>query len=148
MKVLVINGPNINLLGTREPSVYGNTTLGDLHDMVQQEARRLGIEVIFFQSNHEGEIIERIHAAASERLTGMIVNPAAFTHTSVAIRDALLSVGIPFIEIHLSPIAARESFRQVNLFSDIACGTITGLGPLGYVLGLHALKGLYGNTSE
>lgn len=143
MKVMMINGPNLNMLGTREQTIYGSTTLRQIEDRVGSRAGELGIEVFFFQSNHEGEIIERIHSAPGLGVDGFIINPGGYTHTSVAIRDALLCVRIPFIEVHISTVAARESFRQTNLFSDIAAGTITGIGPFGYVLAIEALKELY-----
>ncbi|MGC9323223.1 MAG: type II 3-dehydroquinate dehydratase [Desulfomonilia bacterium] len=148
MKILIVNGPNMNMIGKREPSVYGEETLGDMHDKILQEAELQGIDVVLFQSNHEGEIIDRIHAASLDGIDCMIVNPAGYTHTSVAIRDAILCVGIPFIEVHLSNTAAREPFRHRNLFSDIAVGTIAGLGVMGYILALRALKELYGNPTE
>jgi 3-dehydroquinate dehydratase-2 len=143
MKVMIINGPNLNMLGMREKSIYGSTTLKGIEDQVKQRAGELDVETEFFQSNHEGEIIDKIQAAPGIGTNGIIMNPGGYTHTSVAIRDALLSVQIPFIEVHLSNLSARESFRQKSMFSDIAAGTISGLGPLGYVLALEALKELY-----
>jgi 3-dehydroquinate dehydratase-2 len=148
MKIMVLNGPNLNVLGRREKSIYGTATLQDIENLVMSRALSLGMEVVFFQSNHEGELIEKIHAALKEGITGIIINPGGFTHTSVALRDALLSVNIPFIEVHLSNVAAREKFRQTNFFSDIAAGTISGLGPLGYVLGVEALRELHGKKAE
>lgn len=148
MKIMVLNGPNLNVLGRREKSIYGTATLQDIENLVMSRALSLGMEVVFFQSNHEGELIEKIHAALKEGITGIIINPGGFTHTSVALRDALLSVNIPFIEVHLSNVAAREPFRQTNFFSDIAAGTISGLGPLGYVLGVEALRELHGKKAE
>jgi 3-dehydroquinate dehydratase-2 len=148
MKIMVLNGPNLNVLGQREKSIYGTATLQDIENLVMSRALSLGMEVVFFQSNHEGELIEKIHAALKEGITGIIINPGGFTHTSVALRDALLSVNIPFIEVHLSNVAAREPFRQTNFFSDIAAGTISGLGPLGYVLGVDALRELHGKKAE
>jgi len=139
MKVIMINGPNLNMLGKRETSIYGSTALADIEERVKKKAADLGLEVTCIQSNHEGEIVEKIQEAADLGIEGIIINPAAYTHTSVAIRDALLSVQIPFIEVHISNVAAREEFRQVNLFSDIAVGTIAGLGPYGYILALDAL---------
>ncbi|HHO75881.1 MAG TPA: type II 3-dehydroquinate dehydratase [Deltaproteobacteria bacterium] len=140
MKVMMINGPNLNMLGKREPSLYGSTTIETIQARVREKAADLGLEATCFQSNHEGEIVEKIHEAADLGIDGIIINPAAYTHTSVAIRDALLSVQIPFIEVHISNVAAREEFRQVNLFSDIAEGTIAGLGAYGYILALDALR--------
>jgi 3-dehydroquinate dehydratase II len=148
MKIMILNGPNLNMLGRRERPVYGTRTLQDIEDMVAGRALSLGIEVVFFQSNHEGELIDRIHRAPEQDIAGIIINPGGYTHTSVALRDALLSVDVPFIEVHLSNVAARESFRQDNFFSDIAAGTITGLGPLGYVLAVEALKELHGKKAQ
>ncbi len=143
MKVMIINGPNLNMLGTRETSIYGSTTLTEIENLVKQRALELDVDTDFFQSNHEGEIIESVQSAPTIGTNGIIMNPGGYTHTSVAIRDALLSVKIPFIEVHISNPSARESFRQKNMFSDIAAGTISGLGPLGYVLALEAIKELY-----
>lgn len=148
MKILMINGPNLDLLGTREKAVYGPTTLSEIEARADEKARSLGIELVCFQSNHEGEIIEKIHSARSLGIGGILINPAGYTHTSVAIRDALLAVDVPFIEIHMSNVAARESFRQKNLFSDIAVGTITGLGPCGYILGIEAIHALLGTETR
>lgn len=136
-QLLVLNGPNLNLLGTREPGLYGAQTLQQIVERLTQLALEAGHRLIAFQSNSEAELIARIHAAAGN--TAMILfNPAAFTHTSIALRDALLAVGVPFIEVHLSNVHAREAFRHHSYFSDIAAGTITGLGALGYELALHA----------
>ena len=143
MKVMIINGPNLNMLGIREKSIYGSTTLAGIEDLVRQKAHELGAETCFFQSNHEGEIIEKIQTALESGINGFIINPGGYTHTSVAIRDALLSVRIPFIEVHISNLSARESFRQKSMFSDIAAGTISGLGDMGYVLALEAIKERY-----
>ena len=148
MKILVMNGPNLNLLGLREKAIYGTATLQDIDDLVRKKAFSIGAEVVFYQSNHEGELIDKIHAALKDGISGIIINPGGYTHTSVALRDALLSVGIPFIEVHLSNVAAREPFRQVNFFSDVASGTISGLGPMGYVLGVEALKELHGKKAD
>jgi 3-dehydroquinate dehydratase II len=148
MKIMVLNGPNLNMLGRREKSIYGTATLQDIENLVMSKALSLGMEVVFFQSNHEGDLIDKIHSALKDGITGIIINPGGYTHTSVALRDALLSVNIPFIEVHLSNVAAREAFRQTNFFSDIAAGTISGLGPLGYVLGVDALRELHGKKAE
>jgi 3-dehydroquinate dehydratase-2 len=148
MKILLMNGPNLNLLGTRETSIYGETSLDGIEARVRNKALAVGCEVEFFQSNHEGELIEKVQAASKQGIDVIIINPGGYTHTSVALRDALLAVGIPFIEVHLSRVAAREGFRQVNYFSDIACGTISGLGPLGYELALEAARTLHGKKAR
>ncbi len=137
--ILVINGPNLNLLGTREPEVYGYTTLDDIHQMLGVEAERLGHELQHYQSNAEHEIIDRIHQARDQGVSYIIINPGAFTHTSIALRDALLGVDIPFIEVHLSNVFARESFRQHSYLSDKAIGVISGLGAQGYIYALNAI---------
>lgn len=144
--ILVLNGPNLNLLGTREPEVYGHTTLADIEQSLIQQASTAGATLTSFQSNAEFEIIERIHKAGSDGVDFIIINPAAFTHTSVAIRDAILGVNIPFIEVHISNVHAREDFRTHSYFSDKAVGVICGLGPKGYELALaSALEQLKGN---
>lgn len=136
--ILVLHGPNLNLLGTREPEIYGATTLADINQTLELQALAAGHHLQALQSNAEYELIERIHAAQSEQVDFILINPAAFTHTSVALRDALAGVKIPFIEIHLSNVHAREPFRQHSYFSDIAVGTIVGLGAQGYELALMA----------
>lgn len=137
-RILVLHGPNLNLLGTREPEIYGRTTLADIHNDMEARARREGIQIESFQSNSEGGLIDRVQAARAEGIEFIIVNPGGYTHTSVALRDALAAVRIPFIEVHLSNIFARESFRHHSYFSDIAVGTICGLGAQGYGLALEA----------
>lgn len=137
-KLLVLNGPNLNLLGTREPGIYGTQTLDQIHQHLITLAQTKGHQCECLQSNREYELIERIHAAANDGTDFIIINPAAFTHTSIALRDALLGVKIPFIEIHLSNVHAREAFRQHSYLSDIAVGVIAGLGPQGYELALQA----------
>lgn len=137
-KLLVLHGPNLNLLGTREPGLYGSDTLAQINQRLQQQAAALGHECDCLQSNREHELIERIHAAAQDGTAFIIINPAAFTHTSVALRDALLGVKIPFIEVHLSNIHAREPFRHHSYLSDVAAGVIAGLGAQGYELALQA----------
>ena len=137
-KILVINGPNLNLLGTREPQHYGAATLDEILGDLQQQAGVLGVEVSSFQSNAEHELIGKVQDAPSRGIDFIIINPAALTHTSVGLRDALQAVGIPFIELHLSNIHAREAFRKESFFSDIAVGVISGLGPIGYELALRA----------
>ncbi|HVL01026.1 MAG TPA: type II 3-dehydroquinate dehydratase [Dongiaceae bacterium] len=136
--LLVLNGPNLNLLGKREPGHYGTQTLEQIHERLQQLAAIHGHQCECFQSNREYELIERIHAAADIGVQFIIFNPAAFTHTSIALRDALLAVKIPFIEVHLSNVHAREAFRHDSYFSDVAVGVISGLGPQGYELALQA----------
>ena len=138
--ILVINGPNLNLLGTREPGVYGATTLKTINQTLADLAGSHGHRIMAFQSNAEHELVERIHRATNENVQFILINPAAFTHTSVALRDALLAVSIPFIEIHLSNVHKREPFRQHSYFSDVAEGVITGLGPKGYE---HALMSAF-----
>ena len=137
-KILLLNGPNLNLLGKREPALYGADTLDDIVGGLTAEARGLGHELMHLQSNSESRLIERAHRAGAEGVSFMIVNPAGLTHTSVALRDAVLGVGIPFIEVHLSNIHAREGFRRRSYFSDIAAGVISGLGAQGYSLALRA----------
>jgi 3-dehydroquinate dehydratase II len=145
--ILVLNGPNLNLLGTREPGVYGHTTLADIEQTLTQQAKNAGAELDNFQSNAEFELIERIHKAGSDQVDFIIINPAAFTHTSVAIRDAILGVNIPFIEVHISNVHAREAFRAHSYFSDKAVGVICGLGPQGYEFALSsALEKLKGSA--
>jgi len=136
--ILVLHGPNLNMLGTREPEVYGHESLADIDDRLHRKAAEDGHHLLHLQSNAEYELIERIHEARSEGVDLIIFNPAAFTHTSVALRDAMLASGIPFIEVHLSNVHAREAFRHHSYFSDIADGVICGLGSLGYDLALEA----------
>lgn len=134
--VLVLHGPNLNLLGTREPKVYGSTTLDEINGSLQVLAHEAGVKLSSFQSNGEGELINHIHEAIDDGIDFIIINPAAYTHTSIALRDALASTGLPFIEVHLSNIFARESFRRKSYFSDLALGVISGLGAKGYELAL------------
>lgn len=136
--ILVLHGPNLNLLGTREPEIYGATTLAEINQQLQDAAVAAGHHLQFLQSNAEYELIERIHDAQREGINFILFNPAAFTHSSVALRDALLATGIPFIEVHLSNVHKREAFRQHSYFSDIAVGVVCGLGPQGYRLALDA----------
>ena len=138
-RILVVHGPNLNLLGTREPEHYGRTTLADINLGLAQMASSAGVDLKAFQSNHEGALIERIHAAREQGVRAIIINPAAYTHTSVALRDALAGVAIPFVEVHLSNVHAREPFRQHSYFSDLAIGVICGLGHEGYRLALEYL---------
>ena len=138
-KILVIHGPNLNLLGTREPGHYGRETLEDINNQLIQQGVELGHTVRCFQSNAEHALISSVHQAAHDNIDFLILNPAAFTHTSIALRDALLAVAIPFIEVHLSNIYARESFRHHSYFSDIAIGVMSGLGARSYTLALDYL---------
>ncbi|RMD39293.1 hypothetical protein DV735_g5836, partial [Chaetothyriales sp. CBS 134920] len=135
--ILFINGPNLNLLGTREPEIYGSTTLAEIEDAVKRRGAELGISVSTFQSKHEGGIIDRIHAAVGDDVDAIVINPAAYTHTSVAIRDALLGVGIPFVECHITNVHAREAWRHQSYFQDKAQAVIAGLGPYGYIAALQ-----------
>lgn len=137
-RVLLLNGPNLNLLGTREPALYGTETLESIEKRAQAVARETGHELIAFQSNAEHELIERVQRARAEGVAFMIVNPGALTHTSIALRDAVLAVGVPFIEVHLSNTQAREAFRRHSYFSDIAVGVIAGLGAFGYEAAMRA----------
>jgi len=137
-KFLVLNGPNLNLLGVREPGHYGSQTLDAINTRLDEWAGKQGVELRTFQSNAESELIEQIHSAPDDAIDFIVFNPAGFTHTSVALRDALLAVKIPFIEVHLSNVHAREDFRKQSYFSDIAVGVISGLGPIGYELALQA----------
>ncbi len=136
--ILVLHGPNLNLLGQREPGIYGSTTLDDINQHLEQMAREHSHHLLCMQSNAEYELVERVQEARNEGVNFILINPAAFTHTSIALRDAIAAVGIPFIEIHLSNTHAREKFRQHSYFSDLAEGVICGLGAQGYELGLRA----------
>lgn len=134
--ILVINGPNLNLLGTREPEHYGSDTLTAIVVKLTEQARQAGVRLDTFQSNSEAELVERIQQAGRDRVDFIIINPAAYTHTSVAMRDALAAIGIPFVEVHVSNVFAREAFRHQSYFSDLAVGIISGLGAKGYELAL------------
>jgi 3-dehydroquinate dehydratase-2 len=136
--ILVLHGPNLNLLGKREPGIYGASTLDEINRRLTDMCLEAGHHLQVLQSNAEYELIDRIHDAASEDVNFIIINPAAFTHTSIALRDALLAVAIPFIEVHLSNVYAREAFRQVSYLSDVAEGVMSGLGPIGYELAMTA----------
>lgn len=137
-KILVMHGPNLNLLGQREPHLYGSDTLEAINGRLSAQAGRAGCTLATFQSNSEGSLVDRVHAAKSDETAYIIINPAAFTHTSVALRDALAAVGIPFIEVHLSNVHAREPFRHHSHFSDLAAGVIVGFGAFGYELAMDA----------
>jgi 3-dehydroquinate dehydratase-2 len=136
IRVLVLQGPNLNLLGTREPQIYGRQTLEELHVTIATHAAGLGVDVVFFQSNHEGALIDRLH---ERDFDGSIVNAAGLTHTSVSLRDALLAVQRPFVEVHLSDPSTREAFRRVNYLADVALGSVVGKGPAGYLEALDLL---------
>lgn len=143
MKILVINGPNMNMLGIREPEIYGKETYADLVSMVSAHADKLGIEVHFFQSNHEGALIDEIQRAYFDKFDGIILNPAGYTHTSVAIADAVKAVGIPTVEIHVSDVSAREEYRQVSYVREVCIKTICGMGLSGYNAALDCLAENY-----
>ncbi len=141
-KILVIHGPNLNLLGQREPDVYGKTTLEEINRLLEKTAKANRITLEFFQSNHEGEIVDRIGQAKKRGMGAVLINPAAYTHTSIAIRDAVAAVSIPTVEVHLSNIYAREEFRHTSLIAPVCHGQVSGFGANSYVLGLEALIGL------
>ena len=138
-KILVINGPNLNLLGTREPEVYGKVTLAEIENRLKEYAKKINVEIECFQSNHEGEIVDKI-GSAKNNFDGIIINPAAYTHTSVAVRDAISSVNIPAVEVNLSNIYAREQFRHNSYIAPVAVGQISGLGVDGYIFALEKLS--------
>jgi 3-dehydroquinate dehydratase II len=140
MKVLVIHGPNLNMLGKREPGIYGSATLDDVNRSLRDLADELSVDVDIVQSNEEGALVSAVQAALEQRIDGIIINPAAYTHTSIALRDALLAVNLPFIEVHISNTFARESFRHQSYLSDLAAGVIIGLGPVGYLFAMRALS--------
>ena len=148
MKILVINGPNMNMLGIRQPEIYGSATYEDLKAMIQEEADRLGVEVRFFQSNHEGALVDAIQQAYFEKVDGIVINPAAYTHTSVALLDALKAVSLPAVEVHLSDVSAREDFRQIS-YVRLACRrTFAGHGFQGYRMAAEALLAEKNGASE
>jgi 3-dehydroquinate dehydratase-2 len=136
-RIWVLHGPNLNRLGTREPEIYGSATLDQINQMIEDRAKALGLVIDCFQSNHEGALIERIHQAGPSSVKFIVINPAAFTHTSVALRDAMSSVAIPFVEVHLSNVHRREAFRHHSYFSDLAEAVICGLGPQGYLAAIE-----------
>ena len=139
MKILVLNGPNMNMLGIRQPEIYGKTTYADLVAMLQAEADKLGIEISFFQSNHEGALVDAIQQAYFDKVDGIIINPAAYTHTSVALLDAVKAVGIPTVEVHISDVSKREDFRQVSYIRAACVKTIAGHGLQGYLEAMEVL---------
>ena len=139
MKILVLNGPNMNMLGIRQPEIYGRATYQDLVDMIQAEADRMGVEVSFFQSNHEGALVDAIHQAYFDKVDGIVINPAAYTHTSVALLDAVKAVGIPTVELHVSDPDSREEFRHVSYIRSACKATVAGHGLPGYLEALHLL---------
>ncbi len=139
MHILVINGPNMNMLGIRQPEIYGSATYQDLTQLIEAEAKSMGVSVSFFQSNHEGELVEAIHSAYFKHLDGIIINPAAYTHTSVALLDAVKAVGIPTVEVHISDPDTREDFRRISYIRAACKATIKGRGFQGYLDALHLL---------
>ena len=141
MKILVLNGPNMNMLGIRQPEIYGRATYQDLVDMIQAEADRMGVEVSFFQSNHEGALVDAIHQAYFDKVDGIIINPAAYTHTSVALLDAVKAVGIPTVEVHVSDPDGREEFRHTSYIRAACMATVKGHGLPGYLEALRLLCG-------
>ena len=146
MKILIIHGPNLNLLGTRESDIYGTKTLDEINDSLKKLAAELGTEVVIAQSNHEGEIVDLIQKAGP--YSALVINPAAYTHTSIAIRDAIAAVEIPAVEVHLSNIHKREEFRQKSLIAPVATGQISGFGPEAYLLGLRAAVSIANTNDE
>jgi len=143
-RVLVLQGPNLNLLGTREPEIYGHDSLDDVHREIAAHAATLGLEVEFFQSNHEGALIDRLHLRDFD---AVVINPGGLTHTSISLRDALVGVQRPFWEVHLSDLTQRESWRQVNYFTDVAAGSIMGQGKRGYLLALLEIAAKLGSSA-
>lgn len=146
MKILVLNGPNMNMLGIREPEIYGRETYDDLVNMVSDHAKKLGIDVSFFQSNHEGELVDTIQKAYFDKIDGIVFNPAAYTHTSVAIADAVKAVSIPTVEVHVSDVSSRESFRQISYVRSACVKTVRGLGLRGYIAAIDFLFENYRKT--
>jgi len=148
MRLLVLHGPNLNLLGTRDPATYGTTTLAQIDASLHTLAFDVGVELETFQSNHEGALVDRIHQAKVDGVTAIVINPAAYTHTSVALRDALEAVDIPFVEVHLTNIHRREAFRHHSYVSELAMGVVCGLGPSGYTLAVQHLVDHFGSEAR
>ena len=148
LKILLLHGPNLNLLGAREPEVYGSTTMAQIDARLQEKAKVAGVYLECFQSNAEGALIDRIHAARLAGVGFIVINPGAYTHTSIALRDALSAVAIPFIEVHLSNVYAREEFRKHSYFSDLAVGVVTGFGAQGYEFALDAAISRIGKNTK
>lgn len=140
MKILVINGPNLNLLGIREPNIYGADTLSDIENWINDELRNQNIKLQWYQSNHEGKILDRLHRAMNDKSDGIIINPGAYTHYSYAIRDAISAISIPTIEVHISDIKSREKFRQASVIQDVCLEQISGLGKNGYLKAVYTLE--------
>lgn len=147
MKILVLNGPNLNLLGEREPNIYGGDTLKSINDEIYEEARQLGYDVSFFQSNSEGGLIDRLHESRLD-CAGVILNAGAYTHYSYAIRDAISAIKIPVVEVHLSNVNSRDEFRKNSVIAPVCCGSIAGFGKYSYILGLYALDNKLGGSHE
>ncbi len=148
LHILVLHGPNLNMLGTREPAHYGAATLADINQQLIELGKELNIEISHYQSNHEGELVDRIQQAGVDGIDGIIINPAAYTHTSIALRDAMLSSAIAFVEVHLSNIHKREAFRHKSMLADAAIGVVAGFGATSYLLALRGLKTELSNTDE
>ena len=146
MRILVMHGPNLNMPGQREAAVYGDATLSDINVAMKSLADDLGVEIETFQSNHEGELVDKLQQSKGQ-VDGIVINPAAFTHTSIALRDAFLAVSIPFVEVHISNVYSREPFRHKSLLSDVAIGVVAGFGPLSYTMGLKGLLGYFSEKS-
>ncbi len=140
MKILVINGPNLNLLGIREPNIYGADTLSDIENWINDELRNQNIKLQWYQSNHEGKILDRLHRAMNDKSDGIIINPGAYTHYSYAIRDAISAISIPTVEVHISDIKSREKFRQASVIQDVCLEQISGLGKNGYLKAVYTLE--------